>query len=146
MWTSEVSHIVSIRDPGEELMIFPLSINVLHLAFFDVTSATGMVGRLIDPDDIPGPRHVAAILEFGRRLPKGARILVHCGAGISRSTAAALLLLVAQARLGDERWAFGIVKKLRPQAWPNRRIVQIGDRLLGCGGRLVKALDDMDAV
>lgn len=91
----------------------------------------------------PRPEHVAALLAFGRGLMAEPRanphLLVHCHAGISRSTAS-LALILAQAR--HDRPAAEIildVLRIRPQAWPNLRIVEIGDAALGRGGTLVAA-------
>lgn len=77
--------------------------------------------------------------------------LIHCEAGISRSSAATFVLL--QVLLGDEhlavthlvdieRWC--VQRKFRStldgdSIRPNRRLVWIADQLLGCSGRLLAA-------
>jgi len=90
---------------------------------------------------LPGREDVARLLAFGRDVARRPEphLLVHCHAGVSRSTAAACLIL-AQARpeqAADE--AFAAVAALRPQAWPNLRLIELGDVLLGRGGDLVAA-------
>jgi predicted protein tyrosine phosphatase len=67
---------------------------------------------------------------------------VHCHAGVSRSTAAAAILL-AQRNPGEEAAAFRHVARIRPGAWPNRRMVEIADRLLQRDGRLIDGLRAM---
>jgi len=70
----------------------------------------------------------------------GAHLLVHCHAGISRSTAS-MILIVAQAR--PQVPAEAIVQeifRMRPKAWPNLRIIEMGDAMLGRGGTLVAAV------
>jgi len=64
---------------------------------------------------------------------------VHCQKGLSRSTAA-LALILAQAR-PDVAAAdvLAEVVRLRPRAWPNLRIIELGDALLGRGRNLVAA-------
>jgi len=132
-----VTHVLSILDPGwPEPVEFGLweAHDRLLLRFYDV----------IEPSDRmepPGSDHVAAILEFGRSLPKDrpVRLLVHCHAGVSRSTASAILLLAQRNPARDPNEIVGEVARQRPQAWPNLRIVEIGDRLLGRGGALVAA-------
>jgi predicted protein tyrosine phosphatase len=68
-------------------------------------------------------------------------MVVHCFAGISRSTAGAF---VAACALNPRREELTIARELRrlsQTASPNRRIVSIGDRLLGRSGRMVDAVE-----
>jgi predicted protein tyrosine phosphatase len=68
-----------------------------------------------------------------------AYFLVHCHAGISRSTASmALVLAQALPDVPADR-IFEEVLRIRPQAWPNLRIFEIGDAMLGRRGELVAA-------
>ena len=135
-----VSHVLSILDPEwpvpEAFGAFGVHAK-LELRFHDVIEAGS-------PDVIaPRREHVAELLAFGRGLLEephdGAHLLVHCHAGISRSTAS-LALILAQAlpdvpahRICEE------VLHIRPQAWPNLRILEIGDAMLGRRGELVAA-------
>lgn len=80
------------------------------------------------------PRQVAAIVDFVRGCD--GPTLIHCQAGVSRSTAAGLLLLAVHLP-PDE--AVAEIRRLRPAAWPNRRIVGLGDELLGLDGALIAA-------
>jgi predicted protein tyrosine phosphatase len=92
------------------------------------------------PDRLPPSREdVAQLLAFGRTLAPGDHLLVHCHAGISRSTAAATLIL-AQAE--PQRPAYEVLEQvttLRPRAWPNLRILEFGDALLGRRGEIPAA-------
>lgn len=89
----------------------------------------------------PARPHVEAILALGRDLAAGEpqHLLVHCMAGVSRSTAAAAILM-AQANPGREAAVFGEFAELRPRAWPNSRMIGFADELLGCGGAMSAAL------
>jgi hypothetical protein len=69
-------------------------------------------------------------------------ILIHCLAGVSRSTAAALIALALVAD-GREAEAARRLREAAPHASPNRRIVMLADRLLGRRGRLVLARETM---
>jgi predicted protein tyrosine phosphatase len=97
------------------------------------------------PDKVlPSLRHVEEILRLGRRLiaepGREAHLLVHCHAGVSRSTAA-MTLILAQAR--PERSGTDIVTevlRIRSRAWPNLRLIELGDALLGRDGDLVAAV------
>jgi predicted protein tyrosine phosphatase len=134
-----VSHVLSILDPGHpEPPAFGTfgEHRRLELRFHDVI------------DEMPGmlpPREedVATVLAFGRDLiaepASRAHLLVHCHAGISRSTAS-MMLILAQARPDvPARDIVSHVVQIRPRAWPNLRILEFGDAILGRRGDLVAA-------
>ncbi len=135
-----VSHTLSILDPEwpvpEAFGAFGEHAK-LELRFHDVVEE-GIPGTLP-----PREEHVAALLAFGRDLmaepPPEAHLLVHCHAGVSRSTASmALILAQGLPEAGPDR-VFGEILRIRPQAWPNLRILEMGDALLGRGGALAEA-------
>jgi predicted protein tyrosine phosphatase len=81
------------------------------------------------------------VLAFTRDLgmSKGAHLLVHCHAGVSRSTAVATLVM---AQTCPDRPAAEVLQeivRLRPRAWPNLRILEFGDEILGRHGEIVEA-------
>lgn len=87
---------------------------------------------------VPDEAHVARLLDFARGWRAEGPLLIHCAAGISRSTAAALAVLA----LGSAESEAALARRLRrlaPHAAPNRRIVALADRLLAREGRLVAA-------
>ena len=139
------THVVSILDPGEDdhyPLVFPESMRVLSLRFYDFHAMGGLVGKALarqGRSENPSVDHADAILAFGRDIPAGARVLIHCWAGISRSTAAAYLLACLH-MTADE--AMELVMTLRPSAMPNRLIIKFADRILGAGGKMVFAADD----
>jgi predicted protein tyrosine phosphatase len=138
-----VSHVLSILDPewpAPEVFGQYGEHEKLELRFHDVIEdAPGMV--------LPQEEHVEQLLAFGRDLlaePRpSAHLLVHCHAGVSRSTAS-MSLILAQA-LPDRPAAaiLGEVLRIRPQTWPNLRILEFGDRLLARDGELAKAAFDV---
>jgi predicted protein tyrosine phosphatase len=136
-----VTHVLSILDP-----LYPEPVDFdaygphkrLTLRFDDVLDpAPGLV--------LPERRHIEELLAFGEGLAgeQGdplSHLLVHCHAGISRSTAS-MATLLADARPGlDEDAVFAHIREIRPQAWPNSRMVVMADELLGRNGRFVAAL------
>lgn len=91
----------------------------------------------------PAEEHVSELLAFvrGWHAAREAPLVLHCWAGISRSTAAAFTAVCALAPHRDET---GIALRLRaasPTATPNIRIVRFADRLLGRDGRMVAAIE-----
>ena len=88
----------------------------------------------------PGEEHVAAILDFARGWDRQAPLLVHCMMGVSRSPAAALLAALAVAPDQDDHELVQRLRRASVQATPNARLIEIGDRVLDRGGRLVAAV------
>jgi predicted protein tyrosine phosphatase len=94
----------------------------------------------------PAEEHVARLIEFAHRWGRArtARptpLVVHCYAGISRSTAGAY---VAACALNPRREELAIARELRRAsvtASPNLRIVSLADAMLGRDGRMVAAID-----
>ena len=130
-----VSDVVSILDPEypkPDAFIQFAPHRRLELRFHDVIEP--LADYLM-----PHSRDVESILDFGRGVPAGAHLLIHCHAGQSRSTASAILL-IAQARPElHPAEVFAAVVRHRPRAWPNLRILELGDALLGRNGDIVAA-------
>ena len=91
---------------------------------------------------IPCDEHVTRLIEFVRGWDRAKPMVVHCYAGISRSTAGAY---VAACALNPRRDEMAIARELRRAsrdgATPNARIVSLADRVLGRDGRMVAAID-----
>lgn len=132
-----VTHVLSILDPGwpepEPLSTFDVN-RRLKLRFHDVIEAhPGWIA--------PERWDIEILLAFARDLvaSEDTHLLIHCHAGVSRSTAAAILVLAQRRpdRPADE--ALREVIRLRPRAWPNLRIIELGDEILGRAGEIVEA-------
>ncbi|WGF89840.1 tyrosine phosphatase family protein [Marinivivus vitaminiproducens] len=109
--------------------------NRLCLFFHDVTEPTDPAWVL------PAAHHVEAILGFGRDIPASG-LLVHCFAGFSRSTAAALALLALH-NPGGEDEAARRLRAASAHAVPNPLLIALADAALACDGRLRRALQAM---
>jgi predicted protein tyrosine phosphatase len=95
----------------------------------------------LDGYELPGEVHVARLIEFVGGWDRAAPMVVHCYAGISRSTAAAF---TAACALNPDRSEEEIARTLRrvsPTASPNTRIVALADQALGRNGRMVRAIE-----
>jgi predicted protein tyrosine phosphatase len=89
----------------------------------------------------PTREDVERLLAFGREASETleAHLLVHCRAGVSRSTAAAVLILMQANPEWPASAALDAVAAIRPRAWPNLLILELGDVLLGRNGEIVAA-------
>jgi predicted protein tyrosine phosphatase len=133
-----VTHVLSILDPDTPdppaFAAFAPH-RRLALRFHDVIEPL--------PARLPPARaDVERLLAFGHELSDtpGSHLLIHCHAGVSRSTASAALIL-AQARPDrSARDTLDAVAQLRPRAWPNLRMLEFGDDLLGRNGEIVAAV------
>jgi predicted protein tyrosine phosphatase len=70
-------------------------------------------------------------------------MVIHCWAGISRSTAAAVISLAA---INPDAHELEIAKLLRaasPTAFPNRLMISLADAALGRRGRMVEAVESI---
>jgi|HubBroStandDraft_1064217.scaffolds.fasta_scaffold00453_6 predicted protein tyrosine phosphatase len=134
-----ITHVLSILDPGHpDLEAFGAfgEHARLELRFHDAIDER-------PGEEPPQPHHVEALLRFGREMadePGAKRLLVHCHAGVSRSTAATTLLLAQAAPGLDAEAIMAEVARNRDKAWPNLRMIEIGDAMLGRGGALIRAV------
>jgi predicted protein tyrosine phosphatase len=133
-----VTHVLSILDPEwaepESFAAYDPHTRIT-LRFHDaIEPGAGIV--------LPEMADVEAILTFGRGVDAsdGEHLLVHCHAGISRSTAAMLTMLVQSDPSRDEDDVVEQLRRIRPQAWPNFRMIGFADELLSRGGRLSAAV------
>ncbi|WP_142849760.1 tyrosine phosphatase family protein [Telmatospirillum sp. J64-1] len=132
-----VSHVVSILDPDcpdpEDFLSYGRHAREVW-RFHDTI--------LDHPATVPPSEEtLRAILAFGEAAlrERAKHVLIHCHAGVSRSTAAAVALMV-QNSPGREEEAFAHLRTIRPRSWPNSRMIRYADSLLGCGGALVAAM------
>ena len=86
----------------------------------------------IVPNHPHAPRHedVKRILDFTEKLPAKAKVLVHCHAGVSRSTATAYAILCQHTSPGMEMENLLHVQSLRDLVFPNRLIIELADKVL----------------
>ena len=132
------THVISLLDPGISDEHVPL-----------IRGAEHVVARLRDQENLLETGHFPDIVEslFETVRPaienRSSRILVHCHAGISRSTAFTYAMIAHRAGPGLEEQAFGAFLSIVNKPWPNRRIIEILDERWGRGGALLKPLDAM---
>jgi predicted protein tyrosine phosphatase len=95
----------------------------------------------IDGYIVPSEDHVAELIRFVREWDQRSPLVVHCLAGISRSTASAYASVCALNPQRDEASIAQALRRASPTATPNIRIVSLADTLLGRDGRMVAAIE-----
>ena len=91
----------------------------------------------------PGDEHVERLIAFVGSWDRATPMVVHCFAGISRSTAGAYVAACALNPGRDENEIAQTIRRASPTAQPNARIVSIADRLLKREGRMVRAVETL---
>ena len=126
------ARILSLLDPGDPFPEFP-GISPSHHLKIEVDDIADLSAPILPPS----PSMIRRIIAFGR-VSASQSLLVHCHAGVSRSTAAILTILADRhpSRLEE---ICDLMATRAPQADPNRVMISLGDAELGLNGRLSQA-------
>lgn len=108
--------------------------NHLVLGMDDITTA-------MDGYVHPAEEHVHDLIRFVQRWDRRAPLVVHCYAGISRSTAGAFISACALNPGRDEATIARAIRDSSATAMPNALLVGHADRILGRGGRMIAAVE-----
>jgi predicted protein tyrosine phosphatase len=90
----------------------------------------------------PQESHIEKSLAFADKIGDGA-LLIHCHAGISRSSALALAIIARNLGEGKEVEAVKTLQKINPDVRPNKLLVWMTDEILGRKMKLYKTAFDM---
>lgn len=132
------SHLITLLDPAT-MIATPDGISPERHLRLGINDIAEPMEDMVAPDAAA----VARILAFGRTWDEAAPMLIHCWAGISRSTATAFVLACERSPAADERGIALALRRAAPHAAPNRRIVALADDLMGRKGRMRAAVDAM---
>jgi predicted protein tyrosine phosphatase len=129
---AEITYLISIGDGDDPLPEgYDNAQRKVRLRIADVVTEEGATEE-----------DVRRIVQLAEQLKSESGILlIHCEAGISRSTATALIIYACWLGQGREDEAMERVIAQRPYAIPNRRMVALADTLLALDGRLLEARD-----
>jgi predicted protein tyrosine phosphatase len=132
------SHVLTVMANVEQVQRPPsvLAANHLKVSMDDITEQ-------MDGFVAPTEAHIEKVLSFVRGWDRRAPMVVHCYAGISRSTASAFAAACALNPHRDEMTIARLIREASPIASPNRLIVGLADKALGREGRMLRALDAM---
>lgn len=126
------SHIVTLSSHA--LPALPGEAERLSLLFNDITEP-------LDGLTMPNESHVRELLEFTMKWDRAKPLLIHCYAGVSRSTASAYIIALALDPELDEAALTQKLRELSPSATPNIRLIALADDMLGRDGRMVAAIE-----
>ena len=129
------SHVLTLINVGTPLER-PALIDAENHAVIGVSD----IAEARDGHVLPAEDHVARLLDFVRAWPREKPLVVHCYAGISRSTAAAYIAACALAPERDEGMIADTLRAASPSATLNPLFIAIADRMLGREGRMVAAI------
>lgn len=122
--TDKFTHVVSIIDPNK-----PLDLkreNVSQHTFHDLEE--DYEGYILPSREI-----VQKIIDNFKSVhaqEDDTSFIVHCTAGISRSSAAALMGIYIACG-GDEKKALGLLLSMKQSIWPNALMLKYADEILG---------------
>ena len=132
------SHLVTLLDP-DEMIETPEGIEPerhLKLGINDIAEP-------VEGMTLPSEDTVNQLLAFGRTWDTSAPMLIHCWAGISRSSASAFITACERSPHADEAAIALALRAASPYAAPNRRLVALADDIMGRRGRMVDAVAAM---
>ena len=134
--TLEVGYLVTLMN-DQAMIETPVSIapgRHLRLVMNDISEPQP---GLVPPSDSHVRELIDFVIAWDRQLP----MLIHCWAGISRSTAAAFITLCALNPEIDEKRIAQTLRVASPTATPNTRLVLLADGLLKRDGRMSRAVE-----
>lgn len=132
------SHMVTLLDPAS-MIDTPDGIapdRHLRLAVNDIDAP--MDGLVLPQETL-----VHNLLAFAAGWDEAEPMLIHCWAGVSRSTASAFVIACERSPEADERAIALAMRQVAAHASPNRRIVALADDVMGRRGRMVDAVAAM---
>lgn len=133
--THGASHVLSLLGPESPHRVFERveAEKHLKLTFHDISAP--MPGFTAPTEDT-----VYRILDFVRGWEREAPMVIHCWAGISRSTASAYMAQCLLHPHADEQALAEELRDASPSATPNALMISYADHLLGRNGRMVSAI------
>ncbi len=144
---AEVPAIIAARSPSHMITLLDSASMIetprqltedrhLRLSVNDIAEPTeGLI--------LPNEELVERLLTFGRLWDASAPMVVHCWAGISRSSASAFVLACDRNPHASERAIALAMRQAAKHAYPNRKIVALADDMLCRKGRMVDAVEAM---
>lgn len=131
-------HVISLIN-GDTVVTRPSNVDPTNHLFLGINDIAEEMEGLVAPAE----HHMHALFDFVTAWPRQTPLVIHCFAGISRSTAAAYASLCALLPDQDEAELALRLRRASPTATPNPRIVALADAALGRQGRMVAAISSI---
>lgn len=135
-----ITHLVSVRNPG---------ISIDKPGWFRGLQLGLHFGDVVSDTDAQQYRTKAPTMDDIRRtvsftsdawMDNASKVLINCDYGASRSPALAYVAFAAKLGADREHEAFQAVLDIRPEAVPNMMVVELGNKFLQRGGKLMVPL------
>ena len=127
--------IVSILDPEFETPDLGYADHHLRLTFHDIHVLTeGAV--------LPSFEHILELISFVGGWTRVGPLLVHCRAGIGRSTAIAFVVSCLHNPTASERSIAQELRRVAPLARPNETLIGLADEIMHRSGRMSAAISE----
>lgn len=142
---SQVERIAETRAPSHMITLLDPTFRVPTPAGVEKHLRVG-VNDIVAPAEgriCPDESLIDRLLAFGRDWDAFRPILIHCWAGISRSSATAFILACQHSPDTDEATIARVLRSASAIAHPNRRIVALADVAMGRNGRMIAAVEAM---
>jgi predicted protein tyrosine phosphatase len=130
------SHVVTLINLNTAVTRPPSIAAGRHLFLGMSDIVTPMDGHIL-----PGEAHLRELMAFGRNWDRAQPMVIHCWAGISRSTAAAFITVCMLNPARDEHELAQTLRAASPSATPNARLVTVADQILERQGRMIAAIE-----
>ena len=129
--------IISLLDPNDTFPeTGPVYFNRhLRLCFNDIHAST-------KDQVLPTAKHIDELLNFISLWSRKEPILIHCRAGIGRSTAAAFITACFHNPNSDELEIARALRRASPLARPNETLIQLADAAMNKNGRMMDAITE----
>ena len=129
-------HVITLINGGT-VLTRPSNVDPTNHLFLGLNDIVEEIEGLV----APGETHMHEMLEFVRGWPRESPLVIHCYAGISRSTAAAYATLCTLLPERDEAELAWRLREASPTATPNARLVALAAAALRREGRMVRAIE-----
>jgi predicted protein tyrosine phosphatase len=134
----QASHVLTLINAKTPVTRPPSIVekNHLYISMSDIVQP--LEGHIV-----PAEEHVSQLIHFVKAWERKRPLVIHCYAGVSRSTAAAMITTALLNPGRQEQEIANLIRKRSPTATPNLRLISVADQLLGRTGRLIKAAESI---
>lgn len=141
---SRVGEMVALHRPARVISLLDPECSFPELGDqYDGRHLRLQVHDICDPEEamvVPSAAHIGDLLEFLEAWDPQEPLLIHCRAGISRSTAAAFIAACLANPAADEYGIAIALRRTAPLARPNQALIALADTEMGRSGRMSAAI------